>query len=941
MVALLTAYDDIKRFSVDSGSRATTAAPDSASPEVRYSFMRIVAFAVAFLVAATQCVYAQTPGTTTPGATIRGTLLDQQSNLPIAGATIVLSRGDTVVARTQSDGAGDFSFSNEPPGTYDVTVEATGYGRARSSAIAVGANAATASLSLVLSHAASSSSLREIGRVTTANPASSLQTTATITRRADPQVIQDENMSRLGNGLENIAGVNLRNRDTTVGDDQTIDIRGLKPSETQALLDGHPIGPLGVEPGTTATFNYQDSPPFALENTQVTFGAGALNLYGTSTTGGTVDMQTWNPTPTNQFVFQQGFGDQGKSFTNLRATGTLGKLGFALVNAVEGTTGPFAPQTITSNGALGTNFTSANIAFNTYTVSSNYLLRNDLLKLRYDFSPQTHLTLTGYSATSYDDKTGNGDNAYTTYADQLYIAPVKTTGPCPNQVAVKTDAGTSCMTAQQWAAATTGPQFARPTYQAIGNQDYHARLITAAGNHNITLDGFIDAYNLIYNRNPSTFDTAGGYFNGGFNQNIYHTNGFLISDDVVFRNHTLGFGYYAQNQTVTGNLYQDPLLGTPGQPAIVPRQPASLINDNVFLRDTYNITPKLTSYANVWVKSSSVTHGSSIDPRLSLVYRLTDRDVVRIAGAKSEGDPDPTLASGNLNTTPANINPPCGAYQAYEKAGGTGPYTGATTNVGQIGNTSLSPERATDLELAYSHRFNRDSQINVDIYDTNESNQIFNASVAATGYAGQIPGYLLNQYYQQISSLCGISNPQLGFLSLTQASNQSAARFRGIEITGRVRMTSTLFADYGYDLQSAVQLGVPYALLRTNPYVINGAQILLIPLHKYTLGLDWATRGGLEARLDVEHLDSYNGLNRPGYYDGNGFLKYTAHGVTFTMGVYNVFNTDAQIYDYVGAGSYWTENPTVTQAVNAYQENNVKLRGLTPRAIDFSISTRI
>lgn len=899
--------------------------------------MRILATAGALLLVNPGLVSAQTTG-----ATIRGTLLDQQGNLGIQGATITLYRSGVRVDQTRTDGSGTFTFSNEPAGTYDVTVSATGYGSARSSDVVVGANDASASLSLVLTRSSVGGNLHEIGSVSTsANNAAALQTTATVTRRVDTQVIQDENYSRLSNALEGIAGVNLRNKNTTVGDDSTIDIRGLKPSETQTLLDGHPIGPIGVEPGTTATFNYQDSPLFALQSTQVTFGAGALNLYGTSTTGGTVDMQTWDPTPTNQFFFQQGFGDQGKSYTNLRATGTLGKLGFAVVNAVEGTHGPFAPQTIESNGSLGTNFTSANIAFNTYTVSADYLLRNDLLKLRYDFSPETHLTLTGYSATSYDDKTGNGDNAETTYADQLYIAPVKTTGPCPGEVAVTVNTGTSCITAQQWAAATTGPQFARPAFQAIGNQDYHARFTTTAGSHNITLDGFVDAYNVVYNRNLSTFDATGGYFNGGFSQNIYHTTGFLASDDIVMRNNVFGFGYYAQNQSVTGNNYQDPLLsGTPNQPALIERQNASLVNGNVFLRDAYTATPKLSLYSNVWLKSSSVTHGSSIDPRLSIVYRLTNADVIRIAGAKSEGDPDPTLAGGNLNTTPANINAPCGAYQAYEKAGGTGPYTGATTNVGQVGNTSLSPERATDLELAYGHRFRGDSQINIDLYDTNETNQIFNATVPAL--AGQIPNYLLAQYYQQISNLCGIANPQLGFLSLTQASNQSAARFRGVEVSGRVRMARGLFADYSYDIQSAVQLGVPDALLKTNPYVINGAQILLIPLHKYTMGLDWTTRGGFETRIDAEHLDNYNGLNRPGYYLANGYVKYNVpRGVTFTLGVYNIFDTDSQIYDYVGAGSYWAENALVTQAANAFQENNVKLRGLTPRSFDFSISTRI
>jgi outer membrane receptor for ferrienterochelin and colicin len=879
----------------------------------------------------------------TATATVRGRLVDQQTSLGIPDARIRLERADATIAETHTDGSGAFTFTVSSAGTYQIGVFANGYGNARSSDIAVSAGA-IANVSLVVAPA-STSHFDEIGRVAAAaTGTAALQTTATITRRVDPQVVQNENYSRLGNALEQIAGVNLRNRDTTVGDDLTIDIRGLKPSETQTLLDGHPIGPLGVEPGTTATFNYQDSPPFALQNTQVTFGAGALDLYGTSTTGGTVDMQTWNPTKTNQFTLEQGFGDQGKSFTNVRATGTVGKLGFALVHAVQGMTGPFAPQTILSNGALGTNFTPDNIAFNTYSVSSNYLLRNDLAKLRWDFSPQTHLTLTAYAANSWDDKTGNGDNAQSTYADQLYIAPVKATGPCPNQVAVTVSpiagAAPQCMTAQQWATATTGPQFARPAWQSIGNQDYHARFTTALGNNSITLDGFVDQYNLIYNRYLSSFNAAGGYFNGGYNQNIYHTTGFLVSDDIAFEKNTLGVGYYVQHQTVTGTIFQDPLLaGTPGASSLIARQPAALGNGSVFLRDTFTLSPKFSVYGNVWYKSSTVTGGSSIDPRLSFVYRPGNADVVRLSGAKSEGDPDPTLGSGNLNTTPANLNPPCGAFQAYQKAGGTGPYTGSTMNVGQVGNTSLSPERATDLELAYGHRFGADSTINVALYSTNETNQIFNASVPAT--AGQIPSYLLAGYYGAITNLCGIASPQLGFLSLTQASNQSSARFQGVEITGRIRLARGLFADYGYDIQSAKQVGVPQALLQSNPTVINGAQILLIPLHKQTLGIDWSTPSGFETRIDAEHLDDYNGLNRAGYIDANGFVKQAlSRHATLTLGVFNIFNTDAQIYDYVGAGAFQAQNPTGT-AANAYQENNVKLRGLTPRSYDLSVSLRL
>ncbi len=885
--------------------------------------MRFFALVFLLLIAVSSAGLAQNVPAATGTTLIRGTLIDQESNLGVATATIVLFRNDAAVATTHTDDRGQFSFAAQPAGLYAISVSAAGYADARSSSIAVAPNDATATFSLIVERTTTGGTSRVIGRVqTSTNSATALQTTATITRRQDPQVTVAENIARVGTALEFLPGVNLRNKNTTIGDDLTVDIRGLKPSETQTLLDGHPIGPIGVQPGNNATFNYQDSPPFALRNIQVTYGAGSLGLYGTNTTGGSVDLQTWNPTPDREFLFEQGIGDQGKQYTNLRATGHVGHFGYALVNAVQGTYGPFPPQQIFQNGNLGTNFSSTNIAKNTYAVSANYLLRNDLVKFSYDFSPQTQLSVTGYVATSYDDKTGNGDNDAASYPYQLYIAPVGKSPACPNGVSVTLDVGSQCLTPQQWATATSGPQGAYASFQSIGVQDYHARLTTTLGNNTFTFDQFIDNYNLVYNRNGASYDPVAMTNNGGFFQNIYHTTGFLASDDISWTNNQFGFGYYVQHQLDTGNTYEEPLL--------VPTQPAALANANVFLRDAYVVSPHVSLYANVWLKESSSTHGSTIDPRFSVVYRPSGADVIRFGVAKSEGDPDPSLSGGSLNTTPTNLNPPCGAFKNN---------TGQRLNVGQIGNSSLSPETATDLELAYSHRFAGDSIVNVDLYNTNVTNQLFNASLSAALFPGQIPPNLLAQYYAQIQNLCNVT-PVLDDLALTQASNFSQGRFQGIEISGRVRITRRLFADYSYDLQSAKQLGVPDALLQSNLTVINGAQILGIPLHKESLAFDYAAPGGFETRIDAEHLDANNGLNRAPYTYADGFVRYSSpQHTTLSFGVYNIFDSAALTYGQIGLGTFQAENQFGRDA-NSFDQA-VKLRGLTPRSFVFSLSQRI
>jgi len=891
--------------------------------------VRMALLILAMLSTIPRAVFAQSiqpapPGATT-GTAITGLLLDQQG-VGIPGARVTLFRAATAVAETRTRSTGDFSFKDVAPGTYSIAVSAPGYGTTRSDNIALRPGDSNARVSLVVERSTTADThLREIGRVsTTQNSSTALQTTATITRRLDPQVAQSENFTRVGNALEQLPGVNLYNKNVSVGDDLYADIRGLKPSETQTLLDGHPIGPIGVAPGTSGTFNMQDSPTFALRSVQTTYGAGALGLYGTNTTGGSIDFQTFDPIPGHHAYFEQGIGNQGKTSTNLRVQGEEGKVGFAGVYAVQGLYGPFAPQTIFQNGNLSQDFTVANAKLNTYTVSAVYTLRNALLKARYDFSSATHLTLTGYSATSYDDKTGNGDNDASTYQGQYYIAPTNAASAafCPGGVTVKTDHGQSCLSRSQWATATAGPQGAYPAFQNIGNQDYHARLTTTLGKNNFTLDGFLDAYNLIYNRNAASYDATAGIFNGGFNQDIFHTSGVLASDDIISAKNQFGFGYYVQHQLVTGTVYQ--------QPVLVARQPAALGNGSVFIRDGFTPADRLSFYTNVWVKTSTSTHGSTIDPRFSVVFRPTPADVVRFGVAKSEGDPDPSLAGGNLNTTPTNLNPPCGAFKDK---------TGMRLNVGQIGNANIGPETATDLEVAYAHRFKGDTILNVDLYDTNEANEIFNAEFSATQFPGEIPPFLLREYFAQIQNVCSIT-PTLDNLSLSQASNYSSGRFQGIEISGRIRITPHVFADYSYDLQSARQLGVPVAILQSNPTIINGAQLLGIPLHKQFFGVDYSTPGGIETRVDAFHLDDNNGLNRPGYTFANGFLSYSAPTrTTFTFGMYNMFNSAAAIYGQIGLGIFRAENQYGTDR-NSFDQG-VKYRGQTPRSFSFSIGEAI
>ncbi|MGH7755081.1 MAG: carboxypeptidase regulatory-like domain-containing protein, partial [Vulcanimicrobiaceae bacterium] len=358
------------------------------------------------------------------GTDVSGTIVDRSTGLPVAGATVALYAGDIVAGTMTTDVNGTYTFPAVATGEHYIEITALGFGTSRSDHFSVAAGRPVVLQNAIERVSADRGDLKNIATVNVGG-SRDLQTTTVIHSDIDASTLQRENFVRVGDALNAIPGVNLASQSSAVGDDVFVNIRGVGVTESATLLDGHPIGPVGVAAGTffngaPTAFDFQDTPSFALRNIQTVFGSGALGLYGSDAIGGVVDLQTLDPTPAAEFRFHQGIGNNGQSTNVISASGTNGRLGYVFVNGVEGSYGNFAPQTIAQTGLLGTDYRSATLTANTYPVSGNYLLRTDLLKLRYALSPATTLTLTGYSGTSWDDKSGNGDNDFLMFDQQLY-----------------------------------------------------------------------------------------------------------------------------------------------------------------------------------------------------------------------------------------------------------------------------------------------------------------------------------------------------------------------------------------------------------------------------------------------------------------------------------------------------------------------------------------
>lgn len=922
-----------------------------------FHLRRVIAASIAsaFLIAAV--VGAPLPSQAQSGtATITGTVVSQDNGLGISGATVALYQGTTVVDTTTTNADGAYTFANKPAGDYAVVINATGYTATRIDEVVIATGSTTIRTPL-LRAVTTGGELREIGRTTaTFTGASTLAASSTIQHNLDPVQMQQLGFIKAADAIAQLPGINLSGGPHTIGDDTTVDVRGMGAGEVRPLIDGHPIGPIGVL--NQDYYNYANSPFSLLSNVQVTVGSGASGLYGVDVIGGTIDFQTLSPTRLPHAEVTQQFGSDGTLGSIFKATGTIGKLGYAVGHSVQGTYGDFAPGMIFQgarpnnnlnlpNGGACTasnDITTCNTLLNTYTVSAEFKELNDLLKLRYNFSPTTALTVSAYDGNDHADSTGNGDNDYMPYATRL--AQIQTLPQtCAGGYTVVTNANpNACLTAQQWAAQSYGPfGGGEDRNRGTSLQDFNAQFTTQLGAHAISVDAYSNYYNYHkYSSSAAGLDPTGTLFvGGGTYQDNYLTHGFLVTDDIAKSTNDFGFGYFVEHQLETGNNVA--YNGAANTVSFVPQASLGEADYSYFIRENYTPAGKFAIYANAWLHRSNITNQTTLDPRISLVFKPTSSDVVRLTAGQADGVPGANVAFANALSgisNPSSLNPTCAP--------------GLLNSVATGGNASLLPERSSDVEAAYGHRFWADTTLNVVAYASSVRDQLFSgvfpitpAALANPAIAGSLGGFA-----GKINSACGTNYTAAtvtSVLGLSGVFNASSALFRGIEVTGRVRVTPRMRVDYSYDIQSSQQFGEPANVLANNPFILDGGQIVGVPVHKATVGLDAVNGHGLEGQIQAYYVSVNNTLNRAGYTFFNGFLSMAlGRHVTATLSAYNLFNSDQQIYGYFGAQ---VANPTnqyapayndpISQAVAVGFATQAERMGLEPQLITLSLTARM
>ena len=903
------------------------------------------------------------------GVDVKGKVIDAASGLPLAG--VKLQTLGPTVQTTITDASGDFKLTALSPGMYSLQADLTGYETTISEEFSVQPGF-TLPLVLSMQRTATATQIRTLGR-TTVTAAASLQKASVIYKQVTGNTLARQGIARSGDAIRAMGGVDNTSSDTaTFGDDVHLAIRGIGDLETVSLIDGHPIA-LGISGG----LNYEISPSFALRAVNVVYGAGGGDLYGVDAIGGVVDMQTLDPTRVPQVVLTQAYGTFSKLTSSLTATGSfLGdRWGYALALGTQGQNGPI-PEAVFYQpaAAFDPSATAPNVvALQNYAVRSDIANRSQLYKLRYRFGSNAHLTAVALNSYYWDDKTGNGDGDYLPYDTALalgnqHLANYTPAGDAPPFNAnnppdcgagtfvgigtggnaygygtdgVTPDGGTTCVTPAQWANINTGWQGAGPAWQAFTNQDYQLRFDAEFGRNTLNIDGFQDLYAHTYDRtwelpyvlvppaaplgvgcNPSCTLTSNPFW---YNQAMNNA-GVVGTYSIVAENNEFGFGGYYDNTRSR--------FSTAGAPNPSP----GAFETSVFFRDAWHpLSSPLTTYVSAYFKHSSLTNTSFVDPRVAFVGEKQN-DVFRAAvGWVST---QPTLTDVLAPFSPAapgslNGNVRCGTLNS----------------VGGGGNPNARPERASDTEFSWGHRFGQgDSSFQLSLYTEPIYDQLYTQTIPALNFPSSFfgpNGYAtdLAAYTTIYAANCGGTTAQaLQFLGVDGILNIGSGYAEGIDLQGRQRFTPQFFIDYGYATNSSVPLNVPVDILQGNLTTVPGSQLPNIPLHKANFALDYAFAKIVEARTETYFVSANNPKNMPAYNYTNLIISvFTGQRGVFNVNVGNLFGQNVSSQGLIGEGyphalNQFASPSDYTPLIGAAATEEF---GLTPRTIEFIYSYKL
>jgi len=843
-----------------------------------------------------------------PSAALHGLVVDGATSLPLAGATVVVTgRPDRAV--TGNDGR--FAFPSLPPGLYRLRVERGGYQPTQSDDVAL-VGGAVASVTLAVQRELAAGTLRTIGATST-NAATSLLRATTTTVTVTTDALRQRGMQRAADALRELPGISngIVGDTAALADDVPLQLRGIGTLETTTAIDEHPIAY-----GFPGGYNFQVSPLAPFRDLSVTYGSGS-NLLGTSAIGGVVDLRTLQPTPDARVNLDLGYGSFGRSAANVTATGTAGRLGYAFAYGSSGLDGPIRhAHTYQPAAAFDVTATDPAVhAIGVYDADASADSHAALAKLQYDLTPTDRIVATGVFDGYYENKSGNGDGDYLDGAPALAFAQRlvgkgSTCGAGLVQVSNAAggpggagpggtpDGGAQCVTAQQYAAATSGWQGNGPAFQTFDLADYQLAYEHTRADSLARVVVFADRYDDFVSRQFRLPFVASPGDSFSVSENDEREGGALATFDRSWRNNTAGIGYTFVNTSFA--LARDTSKASSFSAPVAHQQTYTL-------RDVYRAGGSpLSLFGNLALTQASATQRYALDPRLTVLDSLTAHDVVRVSAGATTTQP-----AGN------QLAHPFVPQTLGSAGGGGGVKCGALNAIGSVPSSALRPERGVDEEVAYAHGFGGDAFAQVALYDVRVYDKLYSAltPLATTG-SSFIPPAFLAQQLAAIANACGSTDPAT-LAGLNGTFNIGQMRARGFTLSGRHRLDRQTAFDYAWTLDSTALVAVPVTYLQSNLNVVPGSQLPGLPLHTLDASLDRVVGNGIDVRYTFHWVSDNNTKRLPAYdYSALRVSAPLAHA-TVSLAVDNLFGQHAEIRGLLYEGEPYALNAYATPAAYA------------------------
>jgi outer membrane cobalamin receptor len=752
------------------------------------------------------------------------------SGAPIAQAAVTL-RGPATV-KTATDAKGNFA-AQAPPGRYDLTIVAPGF-------VPVTVNTGLVHVGSrvdVVLEPGDTPKLRTIGQVTV-NGGFTLDRSVIPTMDVSRAQMDAQGYTQVLEALKQVPSVVIQHPDSGAETAPAVaSLRGPDPSEAMVTLDGQQLND-----GNTGDIDLSQFAVPAFNAVSVSEGLGPTDAEGSNTFGGAINFESLRPTLDDHVNLSGSVGSYGTTQSWLNATGTIGKLGYALAGNDYHQSG----QVDQYAWVVPANNLPAYCGPPTKTKTPNCPVYAHLGSTT---SAQLGLANLDYA---FSQRSDLGFRVFTLGDDRDESAALN--GIAGNSTCVFSGPGPAC---------GFSPSRNSPNVVANPVFDDHVGL----GEANFAQS--IRAYD-VYGRAP----LGSGTFLADFyadNDNIDFEGGSVSPYDVshrdtrynegvswgrTFDESEFAFGGYSRQESLTG-------LG-------IPNSLSQSIN-SYFLRGAQQITRGLRLSGGLYDANYS-TFGNTLNWRLGLSQDLGASSVVHASAGTGFRAPllieryyfPPVLVNGKLQPNPNG-----------------GPED--SNCVAPNGNPSERPEHATEYELGFSHLFSNTSNLDVSIYRSNLRDTIEN-------------------YYPGggARSFC---NTPLGFAYVIPVNIGNAvyegAEARYKQLFPRLNLTATL--SYGLNVAYPHALGPFVSNPTSGGTLVADQQFLGVPQQQGSAAFTWA-RNGWHASTAFTFAGNNNTLHLPAYTLVDAAIGKNFGHLDFTLAATNIFNAVSGPFTLYDAG---------------------------------------